>query len=69
MLSFKISNLIYDLLGQEVCTLLNSRQQAGQKSVVWDGLNNEGHAVASGIYLYRLQAENFLSIRKMILMK
>jgi hypothetical protein len=60
---------IYNLLGQEVRTLVNSSQEAGYKTVVWDGLNNSGARVASGIYIYRIQAGDFVQARKMILMK
>ncbi len=60
---------IYNTLGQEVRTLVNSRQEVGYKTVVWDGLNNRGSRVASGIYIYRLQAGDFVQVRKMILTK
>jgi hypothetical protein len=60
---------IFNMLGQEVRTLVNSRQEAGQKEVVWDGLNNARARVASGIYIYRIQAGDFVQARKMILMK
>ena len=60
---------IYNMLGQEVRTLVSSRQEAGQKSVVWDGLNNAKARVTSGIYIYRIQAGDFVQARKMILMK
>ncbi len=64
-----VSLKVYSLLGQEMRTLVNTRQEAGHKSVVWDGLNNNGMPVASGIYLYRLETGHFISIRKMILLK
>ena len=60
---------IYNLLGQKVKTLVNSRQQAKQYKVVWDGTNNQGVKVASGIYVYRLKAGDKVAVRKMILMK
>ncbi len=60
---------IYNLLGQEVRTLVNARQEAGFKSVVWNGLNNYGNRVASGIYIYQIKAGDFVKARKMILMK
>jgi hypothetical protein len=64
-----VSLKIYNILGQEVRTLVNTRQEAGYKSVVWDGLNNYGARVASGVYIYRIQAGEFVQSRKMILMK
>jgi hypothetical protein len=60
---------IFNLLGQEVRTLVNARQEAGFKTVVWDGLNNAGARVASGIYIYRIEAGTFVQARKMVLMK
>ena len=65
----RVTLTVYNLLGQEVKTLVNSRQGAGYKTVVWDGVNNLGQQVASGIYLYRLEAGNFVKIRKMILIR
>ncbi|RMH95468.1 MAG: T9SS C-terminal target domain-containing protein, partial [Calditrichaeota bacterium] len=47
---------IYDLLGREVKTLVNRRLAAGHYTVQWDGTDNAGRPVASGIYLYRLTA-------------
>jgi hypothetical protein len=60
---------IYNLLGQKVHTLVNARQEAGYQSAIWDGRNDVGSGVASGIYIYRLEAGNYISTRKMILMK
>jgi hypothetical protein len=65
----EVKLVIYNMLGQEVRTLVNNRQDAGYKTVVWDGLNNRGSRVASGIYIYRLKAGDFVQARKMILMK
>jgi hypothetical protein len=64
-----VSLKIYNLLGQEVGTLVNSRQEAGYRTAFWDGLNNAGNRVASGIYIYRIKAGDFVQSRKMILMK
>lgn len=60
---------IYDLHGQEVRSLVSEIQSIGSHSAVWDGFNNLGQAVASGIYIYRIQTANFTSTRKMILMR
>ncbi|MCK6542250.1 T9SS type A sorting domain-containing protein [bacterium] len=61
---------IYNMLGQEVKTLVNNQKQAaGFKSVMWDGRNNYGHQVPSGTYIYRLQAGTFIQTRKMLLVK
>jgi flagellar hook assembly protein FlgD len=60
---------IYDLLGKEIRTLVNARQEAGHKTVTWDGSNNIGVQVASGIYIYRISTEEFTQTKKMVLMK
>jgi hypothetical protein len=48
---------------------VNSRIEAGYHSVEWDGLNDMGTKVASGIYIYRFQAGDYLKVQKMMLMK
>ena len=53
-----VSIKIYNMLGQEVRTLVNSTQKAGFMRVQWDGKNDAGLGVASGIYLYRFNVEN-----------
>jgi hypothetical protein len=60
---------VYDVLGREIRTLVNEEQVAGLKEVVWDGRNESGKQVASGIYIYHLQANDFTKSMKMILMK
>ena len=65
----KTSNVVlkvYDIIGQEVKTLVNDIQTAGEKSVVWDGRNSAGQIVSSGVYIYSLQAGNEVHSRKMI---
>lgn len=60
---------IFNSAGQQVRTLVNTLQSAGEKTVQWDGTNSQGKRVSSGIYLYKLEAGNFIRTRKMILMK
>lgn len=60
---------VFNIMGQEVTTLVNGWQKAGYRSVVWDGRDNSGHPVASGVYFYRLKAGGFNSIKKMVLLK
>jgi hypothetical protein len=61
--------IINDLLGKEIRMLLNGTQAGGVHSVVWDGRNNAGTAVASGIYIYRLTAGQFASSRRLLFLK
>ncbi|MGA3245407.1 MAG: LamG-like jellyroll fold domain-containing protein [Bacteroidota bacterium] len=64
-----VSLRVYDVLGREVKTLVNGIGQAGAYSVQWDGKNERGEAVSSGIYLYQLRAGNFVVTRKMLFVK
>jgi len=64
-----ISLTVYNLLGQKVTGLADGFFTAGQHSVRWDGTDNNGTRVASGIYFYRLTGDNFVQTHKMILMK
>jgi hypothetical protein len=64
-----VSVKIYNTLGQEVATLVDGFQNAGQWSAVWEGKNDAGEHVTSGIYFTRLTAGNVVSIKKMLLMK
>ncbi len=60
---------IYNILGEEVRSLMNGFEEAGVKTVEWDGTNNNGRKVPSGIYIYNIKAGNFVKTRKMVLMK
>jgi hypothetical protein len=60
---------IYNILGQNVKTLVNEYQDAGTYKVTWDGDDNYGSSVASGVYFYRVSAGEFKDIKKMVLMK
>jgi hypothetical protein len=61
---------IYNVRGQRVRALLDEPRTAGlHKDVQWDGRSDVGTAVASGIYFYRLVADDFTDIRKMVLLK
>jgi hypothetical protein len=60
---------IYNVLGQEIRTLINERKPAGYHSVKWDSRNNNGIIVSSGVYLYKLQAGDFIVTKKMVLIR
>jgi len=60
---------IFNAAGQKVRTLINEHQSASFYKVVWDGRNDTGESVASGIYFYRLVSGNFAKIQKMTLVK
>nr|MBC8343476.1 T9SS type A sorting domain-containing protein [Bacteroidota bacterium] len=61
--------IVYDILGREVKTLINSKEEAGYKSVRWNGRNNFGQKVSAGMYFYRLETSGFVKVNKMILLK
>lgn len=67
--SAKTELCIYDLKGKKLLTLISDNLSAGEHSVTWDGKDSTGKNVSSGIYLYRLTQGNFISTKKMILMK
>ncbi len=60
---------VYNLLGQYVTTLTDSVRPAGSYSVVWDGKNDAGMMVTSGIYFYRLEAGIYSETRRMVFMR
>ena len=64
-----VNLIIYDLLGNEINTIINEYKQAGQYIVNWDGTDNTGQSVSGGIYFYKLQAGDFTQTKKMVLLK
>lgn len=64
-----ISLRIYDTAGRLVRTLIDGTVDAGRRTVDWEGRTNEGEAVASGVYFYRLEGSGFAQTRKMTLVK
>jgi flagellar hook assembly protein FlgD len=64
-----ISLIIYDLLGRRVRTLLSEQLSSGYKSVLWDGKDDMGEDVASGIYFYQLRVGTFSETKKLVLLK
>jgi flagellar hook assembly protein FlgD len=66
---FAVSVTVYNLLGQEVRTLVTEFATAGLHNIVWDGRDNSGLASPSGVYLARFTAGTSSIIKKMILAK
>ncbi len=60
---------VYDLSGRKVAQLVNSVQGAGEHRVVWNALDNDGDAVATGIYFYRLKTDTENTTKRMVLLK
>ena len=65
----KVNLTIYNLLGEEIITLVDQKLQAGSHRVHWDGRDKKGFNLPTGIYLYRIQSENYTKTRKLALMK
>ncbi len=60
---------IFDLLGQKIRTLVDAEQALGRYMRQWNGLTDDGKAVASGVYLYRLKVGSYLETRRLTLLK
>ena len=60
---------VFNILGQKIATLVNSQVKPGNYTATWNGKNEFGSQVASGIYFYRLESQSFNATKKMILMK
>jgi predicted extracellular nuclease len=60
---------IYNIMGQEVKTLVNTNQNGGTYKVAWNGLDNHNRMVPNGVYIYRIISDNFVKSKKMIFLK
>jgi hypothetical protein len=60
---------VFNVLGQRVTDLVNGYQEAGSHEVVWNGKDDGGSSVASGIYFYRIKTSEFSDTKKMLLLK
>ena len=61
--------VIYNMLGQTVRTLVHRPQDAGIYTVQWDGRNDHGQQVSSGVYFYRLKSGTFVDTKRMLLLQ
>ena len=65
----RVALSVYNILGQEVVSLVNKEQFAGKYTIRWDGTSNRFTNVSSGTYFYVLQTNNFKQVKKMVLLK
>jgi len=65
----RVNLKVYNILGQEIAVLVDEVQQAGYKIIEWDTRNTLNGDLCSGIYFYRLEVEEYVSIKKLILLK
>jgi L-ascorbate metabolism protein UlaG (beta-lactamase superfamily) len=65
----RVSLKIYNVLGKEIRTLGNGDQPQGDHRVFWDGRDERGQPVTSGVYLYKIEVAGFVQVKKMVLVK
>jgi len=64
-----VTIVIYNSKGQLVRTLVNENKKSGNHTVIWNGNDDNGKAVSSGLYLYKMQTKGYTQLKKMMLMK
>tara|TARA_B110000444_G_scaffold237896_1_gene250995 strand:+ start:307 stop:1017 length:711 start_codon:yes stop_codon:yes gene_type:complete len=64
-----VNIVIYDSMGRTIKKLLDKFQPAGNKSILWDGTNNQGEPIAAGIYLYSIQVGKMIKTSKVVYLK
>ena len=64
-----VSIFVYDLMGRKIKTLVNKVVAPGRYSVSWNGTNEAGKLLSTGMYFYQMRAEGFESVKKLILLK
>ncbi|MGB2696542.1 MAG: T9SS type A sorting domain-containing protein [Candidatus Zixiibacteriota bacterium] len=67
--STRVNLTIYNVLGRKIKVLVNNFQTKGIKSITWDGKDQKGRMVATGIYFYRLETTDYAESKKMLLIK
>ena len=65
----KVSIDIYNIAGNKVKTLVSKEHQPGRYKVQWNATNESGAPVATGMYIYKIRAKDFVSVKKLLLMK
>jgi len=65
----QVTVAIYNIIGQEIIRLVDNVVPAGTYQVSWDGKDAYGRAMTSGVYLYRITADQYTATRKMLMVK
>lgn len=65
----RVTLIVYNVIGQEVATLVDEVQSAGYKSVEWDTRATNGREISSGVYFYTMKADDFVVTRKLVLIR
>jgi len=64
-----VSLVVYNSKGQRVCVLVDGVRGTGEHKVVWDGVSDDGRSVGSGVYFYRMVSDDFVGVKKMVMVK
>ena len=64
-----VSIAVYNLMGEKIRTLVADSRAAGNYQINWDGTDNHGNAVSTGMYFYELKAGDFKQVKRMTFMK
>jgi hypothetical protein len=67
--NIRVTLEVFNMRGMLVCKLVDAERTPGVYSVIWDGTDEKGARVSSGVYFYRLRAGDFVKVRKMVLIK
>jgi len=65
----KVTLKVFDVLGQEVVTLVDEKQIAGAHKIHWDGRDRMNRLVTTGVYIIKIEAGDFVSTKKMVFLK
>ena len=65
----RVEIAVFDMLGRIVRTLLADHAAMGQYQMFWDGRDDQGELLGSGVYMYRMRAGNFVASKKMVLLR
>jgi hypothetical protein len=65
----KVTLVVYNLLGEKIRTIVDEHQSAGSYAVIWDGTDEFQKFVSSGLYFYRINADDYIETRKMLLLR
>ena len=61
--------VIYNVLGQEVVRVIDDNLKAGEYALSWNGLDQHGKLISSGVYFYKLETEQNTAVKKLIMLK
>jgi hypothetical protein len=67
--SSSVKMVVYDIMGRVVRTLVDQKMEAGSHRISWNGRDQAGNTVSSGVYFYHISADGFAATKKMTLMK